>query len=122
MMQGDETESSIIEALDKIASEEEAWDVVVIIRGGGAVSDLNSFETYNLAFHCAQFPLPIITGIGHQRDMTVIDHVAHAHLKTPTAVGDFILTRRQQVANTLEELIHRLEINPTWKSIRVVCA
>ena len=109
MMQGDETESSIIEALDKIASEEEAWDVVVIIRGGGAVSDLNSFETYNLAFHCAQFPLPIITGIGHQRDMTVIDHVAHTHLKTPTAVGDCILTQRQQVANTLEELTHRLE-------------
>ena len=93
LMQGSETEKSIIAALDKIAAESNNWDVVVIIRGGGAVSDLSGFETYELANHCAQFPLPVITGIGHLRDQTVLDMVAYEHMKPPTAVGDFLISR-----------------------------
>lgn len=88
-MQGEHVEESVIEALDSIAEEQEAWDAVVIIRGGGAVSDLNGFDTYLLAANVAQFPLPILTGIGHERDDTIIDVVAHTRLKTPTAVAAF---------------------------------
>ena len=63
---------------------QDEWDAVVIIRGGGATSDLSGFDTYLLAAACAQFPLPVITGIGHERDDTVIDLVAHTRVKTPT--------------------------------------
>lgn len=76
-MQGDRVEETVIAALDRIATERDEWDVVVIIRGGGATSDLSGFDTYPLAANCAQFPLPIITGIGHERDDTVLDMVAH---------------------------------------------
>ncbi len=102
LMQGSETEKSIIAALDKIAAESNNWDVVVIIRGGGAVSDLSGFETYELANHCAQFPLPVITGIGHLRDQTVLDMVAYEHMKTPTAVGDFLISRMSIAAAMLD--------------------
>ena len=108
LMQGEETESSIIRALDRIAEEQEQWDAVVIIRGGGAVSDLCGFETYNLANHCAQFPLPIIIGIGHQRDLTVLDLVAHMHLKTPTAVGNFLISHMMTTATMLDNAEQRL--------------
>lgn len=90
-MQGADTAFSIIHALDQIAYEADMWDAVVIIRGGGAVSDLAGFEDYDLAACCAQFPLPVITGIGHERDTTVLDFVANTHLKTPTAVAAFLL-------------------------------
>jgi len=90
-MQGDQTETSIISALDKIYEYKELFDVVVIIRGGGATSDLASFDSYLLATNCAQFPLPIITGIGHERDDTVLDFVANHRAKTPTAVADFLI-------------------------------
>ncbi len=102
LMQGEETERSVIAALDRIAAESNLWDAVVIIRGGGAVSDLSGFETYDLADHCAQFPLPVITGIGHQRDLTVLDMVAYEHMKTPTAVGDFLLSRMNAAADMLD--------------------
>lgn len=102
LMQGGETESSVIAALDTIAAESDNWDVVAIIRGGGAVSDLSGFETYELANHCAQFPLPVITGIGHLRDQTVLDMVAYEHLKTPTAVGDFLISRMSMAAAMLD--------------------
>lgn len=90
-MQGDKVESGIIAALDRIADSIDHWDVVVIIRGGGATSDLSCFDTYNLANNCAQFPLPIITGIGHQRDDTVLDTVAHTRVKTPTAAAELLI-------------------------------
>lgn len=80
-MQGDQTEQSIIHALDRINRHEELFDGVVIIRGGGATSDLNSFDSYPLAVNVAQFPLPVITGIGHERDDTVIDMVANTRVK-----------------------------------------
>lgn len=92
-MQGEQTESSIIEALDHIACHEELFDGVVIIRGGGATSDLNSFDSYPLAANIAQFPLPVITGIGHERDDTVIDLVANTRVKTPTAAAEWIIAR-----------------------------
>ncbi|MBP1619095.1 MAG: xseA [Bacteroidetes bacterium] len=101
IMQGERTEASIIEALEKIYVHADLFDVVVLIRGGGATSDLNSFDSYLLAANCAQFPLPIISGIGHERDETVIDHVAHTRVKTPTAAAAFLI---EQQAHTLGEL------------------
>lgn len=80
---------------------------MVIIRGGGATSDLNSFDSYLLAAHCAQFPLPIITGIGHERDDTIVDLVAHTRLKTPTAVAAFLIHCLDQQAATLNDLEER---------------
>lgn len=103
VMQGDRVEASIIAALDRIYSEIEHWDVVVIIRGGGATSDLSGFDTYDLAVHCAQFPLPILTGIGHERDDTVIDLVSHTRVKTPTAAAEFLIDGMRQTADTLEQ-------------------
>ena len=109
VMQGEQTEKTVIAALDKIAGESRRWDAVVIIRGGGAVSDLVGFETYALACNCAQFPLPVITGIGHERDMTVLDLVAHTHLKTPTAVAAFLITKMADAAATLHNLSDRIK-------------
>ena len=92
IMQGEKTEESIISALDRIYPCLDFFDVVVIIRGGGSTSDLNSFDSYLLAANCAQFPIPIVTGIGHERDDTVIDLVAHTRAKTPTAVAEFLVS------------------------------
>lgn len=101
IMQGERTETSIIEALDKIYTNAEYFDAVVIIRGGGATSDLSAFDSYLLAANCAQFPLPIITGIGHERDDTVLDAVAHTRAKTPTAVAEFLISQIQNTATYL---------------------
>ena len=90
-MQGNTAEQGIIDALDRIAAHAECWDAVVIIRGGGATSDLGCFDSYDLANNCAQFPLPIITGIGHLRDESVLDIVAHTSAKTPTAVAELLI-------------------------------
>ncbi len=90
-MQGNKVEEGIIAALNAIASDIIPWDVVVIIRGGGATSDLSCFDTYDLANNCAQFPIPIITGIGHRRDETLLDTVAHISAKTPTAVAEVLI-------------------------------
>lgn len=102
IMQGERVEASVIAALDRIYAESEKWDVVVIIRGGGATSDLSGFDTYDLAASCAQFPLPIITGIGHERDDTVIDLVAHTRVKTPTAAAEFLVNHLRHTAEQLE--------------------
>lgn len=108
IMQGDRVESSVIAALDAIAAELELWDVVVIIRGGGATTDLNGFDSYLLAANVAQFPLPILTGIGHERDDTIIDLVAHKRLKTPTAVAAFLIENRGNEMAQLQALTERL--------------
>lgn len=92
VMQGEQVEKSIISALDAIYERADDFDVVVIIRGGGANSDLTGFDSYNLAFHCTQFPLPIISGIGHDRDKTVLDAVANVSVKTPTAAAQHLIT------------------------------
>lgn len=104
VMQGDRVEETVIAALDRIAAERDLWDVVVIIRGGGATSDLSGFDTYALAVNCAQFPLPIITGIGHERDDTVLDVVAHTRVKTPTAAAEYLISCLMEAATTLDEL------------------
>lgn len=103
VMQGDRVEETIIAALDTINAQRDEWDVVVIIRGGGATSDLSGFDTYNLAVNCAQFPLPIITGIGHERDDTVLDSVSHTRVKTPTAAAEFLINHLHATAETLED-------------------
>ena len=108
VMQGARVEASIIEALDQIANEAHLFDVVVIIRGGGATSDLSDFDSYPLAACIAQMPLPVITGIGHERDETVLDHVAHTHLKTPTAVAAFLIQRMVEAQENLETMALRL--------------
>lgn len=104
LMQGERTEESVIAALDRIYRYIDCFDVVVIIRGGGATSDLNSFDSYLLAANCAQFPLPVITGIGHERDDTVLDMVAHTRMKTPTAVAEFLIARMDTAAEELDSL------------------
>lgn len=105
VMQGDKVESSIIAVLDAINAEIDNWDVVVIIRGGGATSDLSGFDTYDLAANCAQFPLPIITGIGHERDDTVLDMISHTRVKTPTAAAEFLIARFAEAAGRLEKCV-----------------
>lgn len=104
IMQGDRTEQSIIAALDRIYENIDKFDAVVIIRGGGATSDLSSFDSYLLAANCAQFPLPIITGIGHERDDTVLDIVAHTRAKTPTAVAEFLIKHIYESASELIDI------------------
>lgn len=92
IMQGDRAESSIISALEKIYDNLDNFDIVVVIRGGGATSDLSCFDSYLLAASVAQFPLPIVTGIGHERDETVLDVVAYQRAKTPTAVAEYLIS------------------------------
>lgn len=108
-MQGSGVEQGIIEALDRIAENIDCWDVVVIIRGGGATSELSCFDTYELANNCAQFPLPIITGIGHQRDESVLDMVAHTRAKTPTAAAEVLvhamLARLEMLEGTMRGIV-----------------
>lgn len=102
VMQGASSEDSIIGSLERIAGVQEEFDAVAIIRGGGAVTDLNCFNSYRLASHVAQFPLPVITGIGHDKDVSVADMVAHTSLKTPTAVAVWLNDRMAEVEGALE--------------------
>lgn len=104
VMQGSEAPRSIMSALDQIYEYEDLFDAVVIIRGGGAQLDLVCFDQYELAFTVAQFPLPVITGIGHDKDDTVIDLVAHTRMKTPTAVAEFLISGALQFSQELKEL------------------
>ena len=105
IMQGEQAEASIISALEKIYDNVDLFDVVVIIRGGGATTDLACFDSYELALNCAQFPLPIIAGIGHQRDISILDMVAHTSVKTPTAAAEFLVSRLQDAEDTVVNII-----------------
>ena len=107
-MQGASAPQSIIAALDRISSEVADWDGVVIIRGGGATSDLQAYEDYDLAAAVAQFPLPIAIGIGHERDVTVLDWVANTRLKTPTAVAEWLISRGDVVLTQFITLGQRI--------------
>lgn len=113
MMQGQQTEPSVIAALERIFEVQDYFDVVVIIRGGGATVDLASFDSYKLAFNVANFPIPVITGIGHDRDETVLDHVAHTSVKTPTAAAALLIDRMaeqlQKVLDLQEEIKDHVE-------------
>ncbi len=104
VMQGSETEQSIINAMNKIALSAELFDVVVIIRGGGSQTDLSWFDNYNIAYYVTQFPLPVITGIGHEKDLSVTDMVACRPLKTPTAVASFLVECINNTENHLLEM------------------
>ena len=109
VMQGEQSPASIIAALERIAAAVEAYDVVVIVRGGGATTDLRNFDDYSLAFHCANFPLPIIAGVGHTRDVSVVDMVVHTSVKTPTAAAEWLINAMQEQADRLGELYLRLQ-------------
>lgn len=114
LMQGDGVPESIISALEAIISPPYGevrgglFDLVVIIRGGGASSDLSDFDSYELAACIAQYPLPVLTGIGHERDETVLDFVAHTRVKTPTAAAAFIIEHQAEEAALLDELYQRI--------------
>ena len=107
IMQGNETEESIIHALEQIFHYEKFFDAVVIIRGGGSQADLSCFDNYNLAYYVTQFPLPVLTGIGHEKDDSIVDLVAHTRLKTPTAVAEFLISGVTQFDMHLDELRDR---------------
>ncbi len=102
VMQGDGVEASVIAALDTIYNRIADFDAVVIIRGGGATSDLSGFDTLLLAENVANFPLPVITGIGHDRDESVLDMVAHTHVKTPTAAAVLFIDHLAAVDSRLD--------------------
>ena len=116
-MQGEGAERSIMAALEDIGERNDqmvneqmvnVFDAVVIIRGGGATTDLSCFDQYTLCAVCAQFSLPILTGIGHTRDVSVLDMVAHQALKTPTAVAEWLIHRMDTQAARIEDLLLRL--------------
>ena len=103
VMQGERVEQSVIQALNRINESADEFDVVVIIRGGGATSDMSGFDTLLLAENVANFPLPIITGIGHERDESIIDMISHTRVKTPTAAAAFLIDCMKTQLNHLEE-------------------
>ena len=103
VMQGEQVEPSVIAALDRINERISDFDVVVIIRGGGATTDLSGFDTLLLAENVANFPLPIITGIGHDRDESVLDMISHTRVKTPTAAAAFLIDHLAQLYERIED-------------------
>lgn len=124
-VQGERTVAEVSAALGRIRAQADKWDCVVIIRGGGSTTDLAAFDNYELAAEVARFPIPVLVGIGHERDETVLDYVSHQHCKTPTAVAQYIIDRnillyskfvnaaqaiynavQQRVADTAAELAH----------------
>ena len=115
IMQGEQVEQSIINALNQIyethslaVGEDSSFDCVVIIRGGGGTADMSGFDTLALAENVAQFPLPIITGIGHDRDECVLDMVSHLRVKTPTAAAAFLIEHAQRVLDRIEQCEQRI--------------
>ena len=115
-MQGEGVEQSIIAAVNNIyetflTSDETAPDCVVIIRGGGATSDLSGFDTLALAENVAQFPIPVITGIGHERDESILDMISHTRVKTPTAAAALLIDHLKRVWDYLQEAQGVLETN-----------
>lgn len=109
VMQGDQAETSIITSLEKIYEHIELFDVVVIIRGGGAITDLACFDSYELALNCAQFPLPIVSGIGHQRDISILDIVANSSVKTPTAAAELLISVMQDAENRMSNVVSDIQ-------------
>lgn len=107
-MQGDRAARSIMDALDRVFAQQGSWDAVVIIRGGGATTDLSCFDDYELCSYCAQYPLPILSGIGHTRDVSILDMVSHAAVKTPTAAAEWLIERMQEQWDRVDELAVRL--------------
>lgn len=123
-MQGKETGTSIISALAQIYQRRELFDIVVIIRGGGATVDLASFDNYELAYNIALFPMPVITGIGHDRDKTVLDEVSHISVKTPTAAAQYIAgvlnQQLQHISDLQQALVQSVQIRVERERTRLV--
>lgn len=113
-MQGEKAPAGVIEALGRINKELEEWDCVVIIRGGGATADMNCFDNEVLARNVCNFPIPVIVGIGHERDNCVLDYIAHTRCKTPTAVAEFLIEHQRQawlnVSNRVNDIIKYLNL------------
>ncbi|UII24209.1 exodeoxyribonuclease VII large subunit [Fulvivirga ligni] len=114
-MQGDKAGESIISAMMQVFEKIDDYDVLIIIRGGGSQVDLDCFDDYELASHIAQFPLPVITGIGHERDETIADLVAHTRVKTPTAVAEFLISGLRVFEEQLEDYYARIHHNVNQK-------
>lgn len=108
IMQGEQVEQSVIDALDRINARIDEFDVVVIIRGGGATTDMSGFDTLALAENVANFPLPIITGIGHDRDECILDMVSYMRVKTPTAAAAFLIDHLSEVYTALVSARERI--------------
>lgn len=108
IMQGEQVEQSVIAALDRINARIDEFDVVVIIRGGGATTDMSGFDTLALAENVANFPLPIITGIGHDRDECILDMVSYMRVKTPTAAAAFLIDHLNEVYTALVSARERI--------------
>ena len=108
VMQGERTAASVIDALQRIEMTIDLWDCVVIIRGGGSTSDLNGFDNLELARTVATFSLPIIVGIGHERDRTVLDDIAHTRVKTPTAAAEWLINSAQQLLDRVTSLARQV--------------
>lgn len=104
VMQGENAPQSIVAALEAVASRIDDFDCVVVIRGGGATGDLSSFDNYDLAANIAQFPLPVIVGIGHERDVTILDYVAAVRVKTPTAAAEWLIGRMDAALSKVRDI------------------
>ncbi|MEW6602542.1 MAG: exodeoxyribonuclease VII large subunit [Nitrospirota bacterium] len=111
IMQGDRAEASIVSALSQCASDAASLDIILIVRGGGGQLDLQCFDSYEIGRAIALLPLPVISGIGHQRDVTVTDEVSHSRAKTPTAVADMLITRVRDFEDRIDSLAHDLAEN-----------
>lgn len=107
-MQGDDAEASIVKALRLCHTDSTYLDAIVIVRGGGSQTDLHCFDSYEIAKEIASLPIPVISGIGHERDTTVVDEVANMRAKTPTAVADILITRMKDFEDSVDSLSHRL--------------
>ena len=108
IMQGEGVEQSIIQALNRINAVSDEFDCVVIIRGGGATSDMSGFDTLALAENVANFPLPIITGIGHERDESILDMISFQRVKTPTAAAEFLISHLSEVLEVINDSQERI--------------
>jgi exodeoxyribonuclease VII large subunit len=108
LMQGDRAEQSVVRALERCGREASNLDIVVIVRGGGGQADLHCFDSYDIARAIAFLPVPVISGIGHERDVTVVDEVSNLRAKTPTAVADLIITRVRNFEDMVDSLTHNL--------------
>ena len=108
VMQGERTAESVLDALERVEQTLDLWDCVVIIRGGGSTTDMHGFDNYELAERVATFPLPVVVGIGHERDRNVLDEIACVRCKTPTAVADFLVNRLRDSYNRTVDLTRRI--------------
>lgn len=114
-MQGERAPQGVMDAMKRIFEEAERWDCVVIIRGGGATADMNCFDNMDLARHLCYFPLPVVVGIGHERDNCVLDYIAHTRCKTPTAVAEFLIEHQRQAWQMALDAISRITREATLR-------